>query len=113
MNGVAFGSFYELLFGRPVTAHVLGGCPIGRDHKTAVVDATLKVHGYDRMHVCDGSIVPANLGVNPALSILALTENAMSRISTKEGHFHVFKFESEWGVEGLVNPSCEDRFSST
>ncbi|RMH65165.1 MAG: GMC family oxidoreductase [Calditrichaeota bacterium] len=70
----------ESLFGIPTTAHILGGCPIGADARQGVVDKDLKVFGYRNMWVCDGSVISANPGVNPSLTILALTERAMSRI---------------------------------
>ena len=64
----------------PSTAHILGGAVIGRDASHGVVDRDGRVFGYENLLVCDGSIVPANPGVNPSLTIAALTENAMSRI---------------------------------
>ena len=45
-----------------------------------VVDRRNRVFGYKNMYVCDGSVVAANLGVNPSLTICALTERAMSYI---------------------------------
>ena len=77
MGGDPGGSVTELL-DRPVTAHFIGGCPIGASPHTGVVDAWHRVFGYDGLHVVDGSTVSANLGVNPALTITALAERAMS-----------------------------------
>jgi cholesterol oxidase len=62
----------------PLTAHFLGGCVIGRTAEQGVVDPYLRVHGYPGLHVVDGSAVSANLGVNPALTITAQAERAMS-----------------------------------
>jgi cholesterol oxidase len=45
-----------------------------------VVDHHNRVFGYKNMYVCDGSVVAANLGVNPSLTITALAERAMSFI---------------------------------
>jgi cholesterol oxidase len=45
-----------------------------------VVDADHRVYGYSNLLVCDGSAVPANVGVNPSLTITALAERAMSHI---------------------------------
>ncbi len=77
IQGDPGGSLTELL-DRPVTAHFIGGCPIGASPRTGVVDAWHRVFGYDGLHITDGSTVSANLGVNPALTITALAERAMS-----------------------------------
>jgi len=45
-----------------------------------VIDKNNKVFGYKNMYVCDGSMISANPGVNPSLTITALTERAMSKI---------------------------------
>ena len=62
----------------PMTAHIIGGCPIGETPETGVVDAWHRVFGYDGLHVVDGAAVTANLGVNPSLTITAQAERAMS-----------------------------------
>ena len=79
-DGVPLGSINEGLFDIPMTAHILGGCPFGEDAREGVLDLSCQVHGYPGLHVVDGSIVPANPGVNPSLTITALAEYAMSRI---------------------------------
>ena len=70
----------EALLSIPSTAHILGGCVIGRDAQTGVVDSQHRVFGYKNLLVCDGSAVPANVGVNPSLTITALAERAISGI---------------------------------
>jgi len=82
-NGVALGSINEGLFNIPITAHILGGCPFGRDAHDGVVDATCQIHNYPGLYVIDGSIMPGNPGVNPSLTIAAMAEYAMSRIPEK------------------------------
>jgi cholesterol oxidase len=62
----------------PLTAHFLGGCVIGETPERGVVDPYHRVHGYPGLHVVDGSAVSANLGVNPALTITAQAERAIS-----------------------------------
>jgi cholesterol oxidase len=62
----------------PMTAHLLGGCPIGDSPATGVIDPYHRMYGYDGLHVVDGSAVAANLGVNPALTITAQAERAMA-----------------------------------
>jgi cholesterol oxidase len=77
LGGVPGGSITEV-FGAPVTAHILGGAVIGQTTERGVVDPYHRVFGHDGLHVVDGAAVSANLGVNPALTIVALAERAMS-----------------------------------
>jgi cholesterol oxidase len=82
-NGVALGSIGENLLGLPTTAHILGGAPIGKDSSEGVVNENFEVYNYPGMYIIDGSIMPANPGVNPSLTITALAEYAMSKIPAK------------------------------
>jgi len=82
-NGVSLGSIGENLLGLPTTAHILGGAPIGKTADDGVVNENFEVHNYDGMYIIDGSIMPANPGVNPSLTITALAEYAMSKIENK------------------------------
>jgi cholesterol oxidase len=79
-GGSAMSMLPEILFDIPGTAHCLGGCVMADSAEKGVVDARHRVFGYKNMYVCDGSVVAANLGVNPSLTITALTERAMSFI---------------------------------
>lgn len=79
-NGVAQASIHESVLNMPVTAHILGGCPFGRSADDGVIDLNCEVFNYPGLYVVDGSIMPANPGVNPSLTITALAEYAMSRI---------------------------------
>ncbi|BCJ54997.1 hypothetical protein Asp14428_64720 [Actinoplanes sp. NBRC 14428] len=72
--GGAIGDVFDI----PMTAHILGGATIGASPETGVVDAYQRVHHYPGLHIADGSVIPANLGVNPSLTITALAERAMS-----------------------------------
>jgi cholesterol oxidase len=85
INGIPAGSINESLLGIPMTAHILGGCPFGRNATEGVVDLDCQVHNYPGLYAIDGSIVPANPGVNPSLTITALAEYAMSRVPAKPG----------------------------
>jgi len=78
IDGIPVGSVFEAVFDIPTTAHIIGGCPIGDTPATGVIDPYHRVYGHEGLHVCDGSAITANLGVNPALSITAMTERAMS-----------------------------------
>ncbi len=80
MDGVAQSTINETLLNTPTTAHILGGCNIGEDEASGVVDIGHQVFNYPGLYVVDGSVVPGNLGVNPSLTITAMAERAMSRI---------------------------------
>ncbi len=84
-NSIPAGSLMEGVLNIPMTAHILGGCPIGSKAEDGVVDLNCEVHNYPGLYVVDGSIMPANPGVNPSLTITALAEYAMSRIPAKPG----------------------------
>ncbi len=73
----------ETITGIPSTAHILGGACMGKDSEHGVIDSNNKVFGYSNMYVFDGSMISANPGVNPALSITAISERGMSKIPNK------------------------------
>jgi cholesterol oxidase len=77
IDGVPGGSVGEI-FDIPLTAHIIGGCPIGDSPATGVLDPWHRLYGYDGLHVVDGAAVTANLGVNPSLTITAQAERAMA-----------------------------------
>ncbi|MCA9189000.1 MAG: GMC family oxidoreductase [Pirellulaceae bacterium] len=90
MQGDASASIPEVVFNLSTTAHILGGCPMGEDSTDGVIDKFGRVFGYENFYIADGSIIPVNLGVNPSLTILALSEWIMSHVpeasSTQSGH---------------------------
>ena len=73
----------EAILNVPMTAHILGGCVMGKDRDSGVIDKYHRIFGYDNLYVVDGSAIPANLGVNPSLTITAMAERAMSHIPRK------------------------------
>lgn len=79
-GGIAYNSSIESVLNMSVTAHILGGCAMGSDRESGVIDSNHEVFGYPGMYVVDGSALAANVGVNPSLTITALAERAMSRI---------------------------------
>ena len=92
LGGVAAGSWGDVA-NMPLTAHFLGGCPIGGTVDDGVVDPYQRVHGYPTLHVLDGAAVSANLGVNPSLTITAQAERATSL----------------WPVRGQADPRPADQ----
>ncbi|GGO52564.1 cholesterol oxidase [Streptomyces daqingensis] len=77
INGFPGANLGEVM-GTPLTAHFLGGCPIGADAGSGVIDPYHRLYGHPGISVVDGSAVSANLGVNPSLTITAQAERAMS-----------------------------------
>jgi choline dehydrogenase-like flavoprotein len=102
VGGVAQNILLEVLFDRPTTAHILGGCPMSETQDSGVVDKNLKVHGYPDFYITDGSVIQGNIGVNPSLTITAMSEYAMSMIPSKEGNVQtdisakLIQLEKEW-----------------
>jgi cholesterol oxidase len=82
-GGIAQSSIMEAAANIPSTAHILGGAVIGADPGSGVVDSRQRVFGYRNLMVCDGAAIPANVGVNPSLTITALAEHAMSHVAER------------------------------
>jgi choline dehydrogenase-like flavoprotein len=55
-----------------ILSHIFGGCVMGRDPATSVVDGRGRVHGIQGLIVADASAIPTNLGVNPQHTIMGL-----------------------------------------
>ncbi len=84
VGGAPWSAMNEVLMGTPSTAHILGGCGIAADVSQGVINARHEVFNYPGMLVVDGSVIPANLGVNPSLTITAMAERAMELVPAKE-----------------------------
>jgi len=82
-DGIALGALNEALLDAPTTAHILGGCSMGQSAADGVIGPDHQIFNYPGLYVCDGSAISANLGVNPSLTITAMTELAMSKIGPK------------------------------
>lgn len=82
-NAIPSTAITEVVLNRPLTAHVMGGCSMADGPEKGVVDKHGRVFGYKGLYVADGSIISANLGVNPSLTITALAEHVMSAIPAK------------------------------
>jgi cholesterol oxidase len=83
LDAIPQSTLNEVLLDTSTTAHILGGCAIAPDRDRGVIDVNAEVFGYDGLYVMDGSMIGANLGVNPSLTITALAEYACSRIPPK------------------------------
>jgi cholesterol oxidase len=83
MDGYPQNTVNEVLLNVGTTAHILGGCIIGPDPQNGVIDDQNRVYGHPGLYVVDGSMIPANLGVNPSLTITAMAEHAMSQVPPK------------------------------
>jgi cholesterol oxidase len=87
MGGAAWTTWPDVALGAPITAHILGGCRMAADPEHGVVDFRGEAFGHPGLYVVDGSIVPANLGVNPSLTITALAEHVMAQILSRRASF--------------------------
>lgn len=83
INGSPYITILESTLNVPMTAHLLGGCIFGQDESEGVIDLDCQAFNYPGLYIIDGSIIAANPGVNPSLTITALAEYAMSRVSSK------------------------------
>ncbi len=83
VNGIPQSTFLDSLLKYPITAHLMGGVPLGRDAEEGVIDLDFQVHNYPGLYVVDGTVMPGNPGVNPSLTITAMAEYAMSKIPDK------------------------------
>jgi cholesterol oxidase len=79
IGGTPHNNLLESVGNASVTAHILGGCAIAAGPKAGVIDIDHQVFGYPGLFVTDASAIPANVGVNPALTITALAERFSSR----------------------------------
>lgn len=84
INGEPLGNIFENLFDVPLTAHILGGCSFGASAEDGVVNQLGEVFNYRGLYIADGSLMPANPGLNPSLTITALAEHVMSHVPDKK-----------------------------
>ena len=83
LGGTCSTTYTSAILNIPTTAHILGGARLANSSEDGVINEDLEVFGYKGLYVIDGSSVPANLGVNPSLTITALAEYAMDRFPSK------------------------------
>jgi choline dehydrogenase-like flavoprotein len=63
------------------TGHPQGGNAMSKDPQRGVVDPDFRVHGYKNLYVCDASVFPGSLTVNPQQTVMSLAHYAVSRIA--------------------------------
>ncbi len=102
VNGVPWVGINDVL-DTPNTAHILGGCGIGADETSGVIDIDHQVFNYPGLFVADASAIPANLGVNPSLTIAAMTERAVSRMPAKQKAGAVPPLQRPVGLDMIQN----------
>jgi len=90
LGGIPASAVTEVMLNIPLSAHILGGCRMGKGPEDGVVDKYGRLFGYDNFYITDGSIMPANLGVNPSLTITALAEYIMHQVPPRP---------DAWGAE--------------
>ena len=86
VNGIPQAAFTDSLSNFPTTAHLMGGVPFGSDESEGVIHLDFQVFNYPGLYIVDGSVMPANPGVNPSLTITALAEYSMSKIPNFPAH---------------------------
>jgi cholesterol oxidase len=99
------GGGWNDVFNIPMTAHFLGGAPIGDSPATGVIDPYHRVYGHPGLHVVDGAAVSANLGVNPSLTITAQAERAMALWPNRGDHDERPPLGERYRRIELVEPS--------
>ncbi|PTQ89393.1 FAD-dependent oxidoreductase [Agitococcus lubricus] len=82
-DGIPQNMIVESLGNMSVTAHILGGAVMADSPRTGVIDIDHEVFNYPHLYVVDGSAIPANVGVNPSLTITALAERFAARFPKK------------------------------
>ena len=65
--------------------HLMGTARMGRDPRRSVVDATNESHDVSHLFICDGSTLPSSLGVNPQLTIMAMSLRAAEAVERRLG----------------------------
>lgn len=100
VGGASWSGINDVLFDAPATAHILGGCSLAEDEQRGVVDINHEVFNYPGLYIVDGSVISANLGVNPSLTITAMAERAMSHIppAAERVEFPPLKVSPEFGI---------------
>jgi choline dehydrogenase-like flavoprotein len=65
----------------PAPNHELGGCRMGSDPRTSVVNRDCRTHDVPNLYVVDGSVFPSASEKNPTHTIMALAARAAEHIA--------------------------------
>lgn len=71
----------EVLRMNVVSAHAMGGCGMGSDPHTSVIEGNGRYHQLENLYVFDGSSFPTSIGANPQLSIYGMVARNASRLA--------------------------------
>ncbi|WP_078124918.1 alpha/beta fold hydrolase [Leptospira alexanderi] len=111
-----------------ISVHPLGGCPMGEDASFSVVNENCQVYSgksgietHNGLYIMDGSVIPRSLGVNPLLTICAISERACEKLTTQEGlkiDYNLPSYPKNGGVSdekvlGIEFTECMKGFFST
>jgi cholesterol oxidase len=116
-----------------ITVHPLGGCSMAENaengvvnHKGQVFSGASGVAVHDSLYVCDGSIMPRSLGVNPLMTICALAERCLARVAQEKGWQINYQLPSvpratatptalglqfTETMQGFISPEVKDNFA--
>ncbi len=95
INGLPQNSTSEVLLKTPSTAHILGGAILSHSPEEGVINLNHEIFGYKGLFVCDGSHIPANLGVNPSLTITAMSERFIQQFPSLQENQPEIRFSNE------------------
>jgi choline dehydrogenase-like flavoprotein len=65
--------------------HLMGGCRMGNDRKTSVVDSNLKAHDHPNLYICDASVFATSGGAQPSQTIMALATRLAEHLARRGG----------------------------
>jgi cholesterol oxidase len=103
----AFNPFWKIL-NLPVSVHNLGGCPLGENRETGVIDCNGEVFDYPGLFVLDGAAIPVAIGANPSHTIAAVAERNVERAIRK------YTGKPDWSAPDAKNArAIDDPLSKT
>lgn len=75
---------YQIVNGEMgIGLHLMGGCNMGTDASQTVTSPDFSLHGYKNIFCADSSVFPNAPGINPSLTIMALSKMAVAKVSAR------------------------------